>query len=220
MCRAASFQFEPWQFRLRPLPPVSAEILRISGRGSWKETIFVLGNEISRRKAALPPPCTPPGTVIARKGFGPLALPYGVLTAATLQRGAGELIAMRKNVKPFSSRKRKRIDKSQGKEARRLRLAASGAKTGACAGRSERMRAAGSIRLIGLVKPPGHDSNGKRAKFNGPGARLKNLGCNPGVVCAIMALRIFDVAPQGLRILHGNWRKTSRLRIFPVSSTL
>ena len=79
-------------------------------------------------KTALPPPCTPPGTVIARKGFGPLALPYGVLTAATLQRGSGELIAMRKNVKPFSSRKRKRIDKSQGKETRRLRLAASGEK--------------------------------------------------------------------------------------------
>ena len=64
-------------------------------------------------------------------------------------------------------------------------------KTGACAGRSERVRAAGSIRLIGLVKPPGHDSNGKRAKFYGPGARLKNLGCNPGVFCAILALRIF-----------------------------
>ena len=155
MCRAASFQFEPWQFRLRPLPPVSAEILRISGRGSWKETIFALGNEISRRKAALPPPCTPPGTVIARKGFGPLALPYGVLTAATLQRGSGELIAMRKNVKPFSSRKRKRIDKSQGKGGQAAAFGSVWGKTGACAGRSERVRAVGSIRLIGLIKPPG-----------------------------------------------------------------
>ena len=34
----------------RPPLPVSAEILRISGRGNCKEAIFALGNGISRRK--------------------------------------------------------------------------------------------------------------------------------------------------------------------------
>ena len=45
--------------------------------------------------------------------------------AARLERGAGELIAMRKSVKLFSEKKRKR------KKAKRLHLAASGG-TGAC----------------------------------------------------------------------------------------
>lgn len=45
--------------------------------------------------------------------------------AARLERGAGELIAMRKSVKLFSGKKRKR------KKAKRLHLAASGG-TGAC----------------------------------------------------------------------------------------
>ena len=62
-CRGSNFQFEPWQFCLQGKnaescgfcaschpPPVSAEILRISGRGNCKEAIFALGNGISRRK--------------------------------------------------------------------------------------------------------------------------------------------------------------------------
>ena len=89
-CRGSNFQFEPWQFCLQGKnaescgfcascpPPVSAEILRISGRGNCKEAIFALGNGISRRKNQHPfPTRRSPGTIYVREGCGPLALSRG-----------------------------------------------------------------------------------------------------------------------------------------------
>lgn len=43
---------------------------------------------------------------------------------------------------------------------------------------------------------------------------LKNPEMQFRRFCAIMALRIFDVAPQSLRILHGNWRKNLAIADF------
>ena len=60
----------------RPPSPVSAKILRISGRGNCKEAIFTLENKFSDAKIAPSPAYTPPGTIEMRKGFGPLALSY------------------------------------------------------------------------------------------------------------------------------------------------
>ena len=123
------FNLSRGSFAFGPLPPVPAEILRISGRGSWKETIFVLGSEISRRKNRPAPAVHAAGDGYSAKGLRPSRAPlWGFDSRHAPKGGSGELIAMRKNVKPFSSRKRKHIDKGQGKDARRLRLAASGEK--------------------------------------------------------------------------------------------
>ena len=55
---------------------VSAEILRISGRGNYKEAIFALGNGISRRKNQHPfPTRRSPGTIFMREGCGSLRSP-------------------------------------------------------------------------------------------------------------------------------------------------
>ena len=62
------------------------------------------------------------------------------------ERGFEELIAMRKNVKPFSGKQRKRMAKNQRRVAERMRLAASG-RTGACAGDAERASVAGIMSL-------------------------------------------------------------------------
>ena len=56
---------------------VFAEIFQISGRKNCKESIFALGNGISRRKNRPPPAYTPPGTIGIREGFGPLELSEG-----------------------------------------------------------------------------------------------------------------------------------------------
>ena len=52
--------------------------------------------------------------------------------------------------------------------------------------------------------------SGRLCCAQGLGMCLKNPEMQFQRFCAIMALRIFDVAPQSLRILHGNWRKNSR----------
>ena len=78
--RVSNFQFEPWQFCLRPPLPVSAEILRISGRRNCKEAIFVPENRTSQRGKRFAPAHTPPETLKARKGFRPPALSRGFLT--------------------------------------------------------------------------------------------------------------------------------------------
>ena len=57
-----------------------AEIFQISGRKNCKESIFALGNGISRRKNRPPPAYTPPGTIGIREGFGPLELSEGFST--------------------------------------------------------------------------------------------------------------------------------------------
>ena len=75
-----------------PPPPVSAEILRISGRRNCKEAIFALENEFSDAKIAARPPHMPlgaievervvtlsssPGVVLHERGFS-----YGKLRFA------------------------------------------------------------------------------------------------------------------------------------------
>ena len=60
-----------------PPPPVSAKILRISGRGNCKEADFCSGKwDFPPQKSPIPP-YTPPGTILMREGFGPLALSHG-----------------------------------------------------------------------------------------------------------------------------------------------
>ena len=59
--------------RLPPLP-VSAEMLRISGRGNCKEAISSPGGKLPSEEIAANPAYTPPDSIEAREGCGPLAL--------------------------------------------------------------------------------------------------------------------------------------------------
>ncbi len=69
------FNLSRGSFAFGPLPPVPAEILRISGRGSWKETIFALGSEISRRKNRPAPAVHAAGDGYSAKGLRPSRAP-------------------------------------------------------------------------------------------------------------------------------------------------
>ena len=100
------FNLSRGSFAFGPLPPVPAEILRISGRGSWKETIFVLGSEISRRKNRPAPAVHAAGDGYSAKGLRPSRAPLWGFDSRHAPKGGPENLSLcAKTSNPFPAGK-------------------------------------------------------------------------------------------------------------------